>query len=161
MDLKTIEQLNNIYEPLYRKFKDLKLELKKHGFTYHNAGWFNMHSVKYKDDFIEEYFPIPVISPEGVGDIGLDFDYIFIETTISKEKAQSLNLNDFKNYNIEIYGVQDYLVDYYEPNISIATYKEKIQNSCEREFHLTIYLSDDARSDEVIDVIFKLKDYFF
>ncbi|MCQ4925107.1 hypothetical protein NE686_18540 [Tissierella carlieri] len=88
MNLKRIEQLNNIFQPLHRKFKELKLILKDYDFNYYNAGWYNMHSIKYNDDFIEEYFPIPVVSVEGVGDIGINLDHIFIETRISKEKAE-------------------------------------------------------------------------
>ena len=100
----------------------MKLTLEKYGFSYSNAGWFNLHSIKYGDDFITEYFPIPVLSVKGVGDIGLSLGHIFIE---SKEKALNLQLNEFNDYKIEIYGVSDYLKDYYQPSLEIKEYKEK------------------------------------
>ncbi|WIV11072.1 hypothetical protein [Proteiniborus sp. MB09-C3] len=159
MNLKTIEQLNNIYEPLHSQFKDLKLILDKYNFSYSNAGWFNMHSIKHNDGFIDEYFPIPVLSIEGFGDIGLNLDYIFIETTISKEKAEYLQLDRFNDYNIEIYGVKDYLIDYYQPNLAIEIYKEKIHESPEEEFHFAINLPQGVSMNEIINVIIKIKDY--
>lgn len=159
MDMKTIQQLNDIFEPLHRKFNELKMILKRHGLDYYNAGWYNMHSVKYSDGFIEEYFPIPVLSVEGVGDIGINLDYIFIETNISKGKAEFLALDRFTEYDIEIYGVEDYLKDYYEPNIEQYSYKEKIHKSSEKEFHFTINLLGDISLSEVINVIYKLKDW--
>lgn len=159
MNLKRIEQLNNILQPLHRKFKELKLILKDYDFNYYNAGWYNMHSIKYNDDFIEEYFPIPVISVEGVGDIGINLDHIFIETRISKEKVELLQLDYFTDYNIEIYGVEDYLMDYYHPNIEKEIYKEKLYKSSEKEFHFTINLLWDMDLDEIINFIFKLKNW--
>jgi len=159
VNLKIIKQLNSIYEPLHRQFKELKLTLEKYNFSYSSAGWFNMHSVKHNDDFINEYFPVPVLSIEGVGDIGLNLDYIFIETTISKEKAECLHLDNFNDYNIEIYGVRDYLIDYYQPNFEIGIYKEKIHESPEKEFHFTINLPQGISMNEIIDVISKLKNY--
>lgn len=159
MNLKTIQQLNDIFEPLHKKFKELKSILKEHDFNCYKAGWYNMHSVKYNDDFINEYFPIPVLSVEGVGDIGINLDYIFIETIISKEKAELLRLDYFTDYSIEIYGVEDYLKDYYQPNIEKEIYKEKICKSCEKEFHFTINLLGYISVDEIINIIFKLRDW--
>lgn len=159
MNLKLIEELNNIYEPLHRQFKELKRILEKYDFSYSSAGWFNMHSIKYNDEFIIEYFPIPVLSIKGVGDIGLNLDHIFIETTISKEKALNLQLDKFNDYNIEIYGVSDYLIDYFESNLETEVYKEKIHESNENEFHFTIYLPQGITMDKIIDVIFKLREY--
>lgn len=156
MNLRTIEQLNNIYEPLHRQFKELKLTLEKYGFSYSNAGWFNLHSIKYGDDFITEYFPIPVLSVKGVGDIGLSLGHIFIE---SKEKALNLQLNEFNDYKIEIYGVSDYLKDYYQPSLEIKEYKEKIDKSNEKEFHFTVYLPQGINIDKIIDMIFKLREH--
>ncbi|SCG83686.1 hypothetical protein DW1_2120 [Proteiniborus sp. DW1] len=159
MNLKIVEELNNIYEPLHRQFKELKQILEKQGFSYFNAGWFNMHSIKYDDNFINEYFPIPVLSVKGVGDIGLNLDHIFIETTISKEKALNLQLDKFNDYNIEIYGVSDYFIDYYQPNLGIEVYKEKIHKSDEKEFHFTIYLPQGISMEKIISVISKLREY--
>lgn len=159
MNIEIVEQLNNIYEPLHRQFKELKLTLKKHDLSYSSAGWFNMHYIKYNDKFINEFFPIPVLSVKGVGDIGLNLDHIFIETTISKEKALNLQLDKFNDHNIEIYGVTDYLTDYYQPNLEIEVYKEKIQESNEKEFHFTIYLPQGISMDKIINVIFKLREY--
>lgn len=117
-----------------------------------------MHSLKYGDDFITEYFPIPVLSVKGVGDIGLDLDQIFIETTISKEKALNLKLDKLNEYNIEVYGVSDYLIDYYQPDLEIEVYKEKILKSIEKEFHFTIYLPQGISIDEIINVIHNLRE---
>jgi len=136
----------------------LKLTLEKYGFSYSSAGWFNLHSLKYGDDFITEYFPIPVLSVKGVGDIGLDLDQIFIETTISKEKALNLKLDKLNEYNIEVYGVSDYLIDYYQPDLEIEVYKEKILKSIEKEFHFTIYLPQGISIDEIINVIHNLRE---
>ena len=76
---------------------------------------------------------------EGVEDIGINSDQIFIKIRILKEKAELLRLDYFTDYNIEIYGVEDYLMDYYQSNIEKEIYKEKVHKSSEKEFHFTIY----------------------
>ncbi|PKO17882.1 MAG: hypothetical protein CVU39_05215 [Chloroflexi bacterium HGW-Chloroflexi-10] len=159
IDLERIEILNRIYQPLHLKFKAVKAGLIANHFVINEAGWFNMHSVRNQDEFLDEFFPIPVLTVEGVIDIGLELDFTFVETTVSKEKIITFQPDNFTEYDVEIYGVKNYLIDYYRSDIKVNNFLERIQMSDEQEFHLTVNLPAYAKSDEVIDVLNFLQEF--
>lgn len=139
MNIGRYNELNEIYEPLHEKAKNIYKEIIDNGYKA-SLGWYNMHSVKYKDKYITEFFPIPVITVEKICDIGLDIDTIFVEATISREKALKIDYDFFiQNYNIEVYGVDDYLNDFYNASMKSSDIKLKIQESNENEIHIAAY----------------------
>lgn len=48
-------------------------------------GYYKQHSVKINDEWITKEYPIPVISVEHIGDIGIDIDHIFLEIVLTRE----------------------------------------------------------------------------
>lgn len=145
--------LNEIYEPLYKKAKYIYNKIIDSGYKA-SMGWYNMHSVKYNDNHLMEFFPIPVITIDSIGDMGIDIDSIFIELTISKEKALKTDYDSLiENYSIEIYGAEDYLTDFYNVNMSPPDIKSKIQASNELQIHIAIYLDINTETSKLLKII--------
>ena len=111
MDLNLVNQLNDIYKSICDRADYIDRELQKLGCTI-TKGFYNNHSVKIDGRFVAELFPIPVITVKGVGDIGVDLDYVWFEVLLPKEKALLLDYNSIaKEHRFEIYGSYDYLKD--------------------------------------------------
>ena len=148
-----LDTLNSIYEPMCKKCTEIREKLESAGLSVSN-GFYNNHYVKVKNDFVVEHFPIPVIFIKNIGDIGIDIDSIWFEVKISKDKALLLDYEELINsYNINIYGADDFLNDFYHEKCDSALIKEKIRNSEETFICITFYFEDDVDIDELLKVI--------
>ena len=72
------ETLNSAYEPLYRRAQALCSRLNAAGYGC-QWNWYAFHFSRRPVGFSQEFFPIPVITVQGLCDIGLEPDHIFIE----------------------------------------------------------------------------------
>ncbi|WP_242866812.1 DUF3201 domain-containing protein [Abyssisolibacter fermentans] len=145
--------LNEIYEPLHKKVKSIYKEVVDNGYKA-SIGWYNMHSVKYNDDFLTEFFPIPIITIESIGDIGLNIDSIFFETTISREKALEVDYASLiEKYSIEVYGADDYLTDFYNKNMLLSDIKTRIQGSKETQICIALYFDMNIETNILLEII--------
>jgi len=73
-------------------------------------------------------YPIPVISVQDLCDIEIDLDNVCISTKLSKQNALSFNCDKVAHLEFEVFGVEDYLADYYLPGEEISTLLQKIKN---------------------------------
>lgn len=150
MDISKYNTLNEMYEPIHKKAFLIYKDIKNKGYKA-SYGWYNMHSLKYNDKYLTEFFPIPVITVENIGEIGIDIDFIFFEATISKEKALNIDYDDLTDsYSIEVYGADDYLHDFYNSNIPLSDVKTNIQKSSETQIHIAAYFDINVGIDELL-----------
>jgi len=152
MDLDLANQLNGIYKPIWDRANDIGGDLQELGYTI-TKGFFNNHSVKIDGIMVTEAFPIPVISITGVGEVGVDIDYIWFEVVVPKEKALVLDYNSIANeYRFEIYGSQDYLTDIYNEQVAISDIASGIKNSPETDFCIQFYLEQRVTASDMITI---------
>jgi len=152
MDINLVNQLNDIYKLLCDRADCIVRELLKLGHTI-KKGYYNNHSVKIDGSFVTEFFPIPVITIKGVGDIGVDLDHVWFEVLLSKEKAISLDYNSIaKEYRFEIYGSQDYLRDIYNEQIAISDIVPNIKDSPETYFCVLFYFEQSVAASDIIAI---------
>jgi hypothetical protein len=153
MDINKYSTLNEIYEPLNKKAKKFYKEITSRGYKA-SFGWYNMHSVKCNGDYITEFFPIPIITIESIGDIGLDLDSTSIEVTIVKEKALKIDYNALiEKYSIEVYGADDFLSDFYNKSMSVSEIKMRIQNSNETQIHIAAEFDIETELDKLFEFV--------
>ena len=153
MDITLVNQLNDIYKPIWDKANEIGRELQESGYTI-SKGFFNNHSVKINGSFVTEYFPIPVIFVEGVGEIGIDLDYVWFVVVFPKKKALSLDYHSIaKEYKFEIYGSKDYLNDIYNEQIAISDIVPGIKNSSESDFCIQFYFEQNVTAGDIITLI--------
>lgn len=62
---------------------------------------------------INAAYPIPVIGVKDFCDIEIQFDKISASTKLNREAALAYSYEKFSEYEFEVYGVEDYLADFY------------------------------------------------
>ena len=116
MDIARFDALNEVYGPLARRASALCGSLKGTGLAA-QWGWYGNHSVFLEGEYRTEAFPIPVVEVEGRChrggcDVGLHVDEVFVEFQLSRRAALAF---DWASLTVpfEVYGVDDYLHDFY------------------------------------------------
>lgn len=158
MEFDTFKVLNSIYEPLHKRVTAILNELKKLDYDV-IWGYYGFHSVKIKDEFTTEFFPIPVITVKDICDIGIDLDSIFIEGKLERDAALKFDFSLLQDYNFEVYGVNDYLKDFYNKNLDIVNIPERIRESTEKEIGIQICFEPDTSPSKIIEVVKKYSEW--
>jgi len=156
MNIEKIEELNSIYKPLYERTKSILDELKKNGYKC-KWGYFGQHYIKHNNNWIVEYFPIPVIDVNGICDIGIDLDHIFIEYKMLKQTALECDFNKLTKYKFEIYGVENYLNDFYNAEMDLNNINSRILESEEKELGISIFLDIETCFDDILGAIMDIE----
>ena len=141
-------QLNELYRNLDSKAQEISKCLCC-DYGYYNGHFHKNASGNYEMD----YFPIPVVSLKGVCDVEIDFDCISVTTKLTKEKALCYNFEKLKNYNFEVYGVENYLDDFYVLGDTLGDMIEKIRNSSEENIFFSFYFPADTPVDAVCKLV--------
>lgn len=161
MPIKDIELLNNIYKPLCEKSSYIEASLKANGYKI-KKGFFNNHSIRDKtDNWITEYFPIPVLTVDQLCDICIDITSICIEAKLKREVALEFDFNEFLEFKFEVYGVLCYLTDFYNDTLPINTIHKSIEISDEKEIGLEFKINKNCTADilKIINILKKLHAY--
>jgi len=137
--------LNIIYEPVYKYIQSfLKVLTLQEGYEC-KWGFYNNHSIKKDGVWETEYYPIPVISINDLCDIGFDIDRTFVECKMKREKALEFQWELLLDYRFEVYGMEEYLKDFYNESLSMESISLKIKESMEQDIGITFhfgYLED-------------------
>lgn len=141
MDIKEI--LNDFYDDYNDKAISLTKLLSK---TYKT-------SYKYTTEYNKESYPLPVVSVSGLCEIVLNEYEIDINTKISKSNLLKINFDDFKNYDFDIYPINDYFNDLYEKGMSNKEVLEKIKSSNYKNFGLTFIVPLDMSNTSIRKLI--------
>jgi len=151
MDIKNqITQLNDIYKPIWERTTNIGRDLQELGYKV-TKGFHNNNSIKIDGNFITEFFPIPIITVEGVGDVGIDLDCVWFEVVVPKEKALSLDYTSIaKEYKIEVYGNENYLNDIYNEQISVSEIVPAIKASSETNICVLFYFEQCITANDIM-----------
>lgn len=146
------ERLNFIYSLSENVYKSLKNEMElKALYNYYNG-----HYIKINDKYEYQKYPVPVISIEGKGDIGFNIDGVWIEFFIDRETFYKANIEELINkYDVEIYGGNNCLIDFYSDGKSVEDLFSDIENSDEEIIGISIYLKD-TKYNNIKDAFFEV-----
>lgn len=154
---KEFQLLNTVYQPVYEYTKSLLNDLKSQGYDV-KWGFYNNHSIMMDHTWVTEYYPIPVITVKNICDIGLDMNHTFIEFKMKREKAIDFTWDLISEYTFEVYGVENYLNDFYNKSLRIDTISSKIKESDEKEIGIAFYFNYLEDKDTLLSVIKTLKE---
>ena len=126
MDKELLKEINSAYDHLEMKQAEITHALFHRIFEL-ESGWYNGHYHK-KDtgEWHRESYPIPVISVKGFCDIEIQFDKISVSTKLKRDAALAYSFEKFSEYEFEVYGVEDYLAEFYHEGQTIQEMKENI-----------------------------------
>lgn len=146
MIYKIHDYLNEMYtlaEELMALAKEKYKEAKLNNYT--------GHYIKIQGKYCYQKYPLPVVVIPQVGDIGVNLDKVWFEFFVSKEVVGEI---DFEwlidTYEIEVYGGEDCMVDFYQAGDSGISVQRKIEESRQKQIGIAIYIRDDIKGEEVI-----------
>lgn len=152
----TIQVLNDIYKPIYEYVQSLLKALKESDYDY-EWRFYNNHSIKKDNQWYLEYFPIPVVTIKNICDIGIDINRIFVECKMKKEKAIGFDWKLITDYKFEVYGVEDYLNDFYNSSLKLDDISERINQSNENEIGIAFECSYLEEKSNLLELVNKLE----
>lgn len=155
MDFK--ERLNDFYKKLDGEAEQIKNILIKNGFKCEKK-YFNGHYNKNAaGEYVKDYFPIPVIEVKDLCDIEIVGNRINISSKTSLERALHFDYGKISDYYYEVYGVVDYLSDYYKSGEELKVLYRNLETSEEEEIGFAFSLASDASIDKIFNIISILK----
>lgn len=154
-----LEKLNELYQTLAKKTEDLALLLS--GFGKCEYGWYNGHFHKDDGKWVKEYYPIPVISVKGLCDIEVGLETTTLSAKLGRDAAAQFPFETLSGCEFEVYGVQNYLSDFYRDGITTAQMRENICSSEEAEIGFSFAVDRANESEQLVKLVGMLKDAGF
>lgn len=157
------ENLNKIYYPIHIRASEILEHFQCQIFE-PELGWYNGHYSKDENgQYQPDYFPIPVISVKRCCDIEIGFEQITVSAKLRREDALSYSFDDIKDIPFEVYGVENYLADYYNSDMTIERLHENIKNSHEKEIGFSFVFGHDVDKEILLDLatILRSKGFYY
>lgn len=147
MDTALFQHLNGIYAPLHGRARRLTGALAQRGVEA-SWGWYANHSVKVDGRYQTEEFPIPVVEAGDLCEIGLDLDGCWLEFQLPRGTALVFGYERLPE-GFEVYGVEQYLTDFYTAGMDRAGIAGRIAQSTEQAVNIALSFPPDVE-DEVL-----------
>ncbi len=132
------QKLNQIYTQAESTYH----ELKKEGYSI-SYGYYNQNYIKINGKQVLQKYPIPIITIEGIGDIGFNLDEVFFEFFIDRNEIKKIDLKALiEEYRLEIYGGKNCLIDFYTPPQTEHDVIKQVLSSSEETIGIAVYIQD-------------------
>jgi hypothetical protein len=158
-------ELNNIYKKLETKSNELSSPFKKiHKVFDYKVAYFSGHYSKNENGSYEmDYFPIPVITIVNYCDIEIGLNGISLSTKLKRTDALNFDYQKLKDYQFEVYGVTDYLSDYYTEGNTIEDLVKNIQLSQEHEIGFSFKFDEAIQAEDLYKfvLLIRKKGFFY
>ncbi len=157
MNTKRMQVLNKTYEPLRTHTHHMLKALTNAGFEC-KWGYFAQHSVRNGNEWFLEHYPIPVITIKNVCEIGFDISQTFVECKLKKDDAIAFDFSRFDGFTFEVYGLTDYLNDFYNADQDIRDIHAKIEKSDEKEIGVSLLFDHLEPVENLLKAVIKVKE---
>ena len=152
MDVKLLQDIQRSYAQLEAKSAQISQALRS---TFPlESGWYNGHYHRDGDGgWVRESYPIPVLGVKGLCDIEVHFDRISLSTKLRRCAALDFSFAPVAGYDFEVYGVEDYLADFYHPGQTIQALKENLCACKEEEIGFSFTFPFDVNEAQVLELV--------
>ena len=152
MDTNLLQDLQICYARLEAKSAQISQALR--GTFPLESGWYNGHYHRDHDGgWVRESYPIPVLTVKNLCDIEVHFDRISLSTKLRRCAALDFSFAPVAGYDFEVYGVEDYLADFYHPGQTIEELKENLLACNEPELGFSFTLPFEVDGAQVLDLV--------
>lgn len=155
------EQLNEFYKNLDDKAEHIKYILRRNGFKAEKKYYNGHYNKDAAGNYVKDYYPIPVIEVIGLCDIEIVGIHLNISTKTSIKNAMRLNYKILSEYYYEVYGVNDYLADYYKSGENIMKLYRNLEASYEEEIGFSFSFVNNTTADKILRIVAILRDNGF
>ena len=157
MEEELLRKIDAAYRRLEEKRAQVVCALKAAGLET-ASGWYNGHLHRdEKKEWVEEAYPIPVVSARALCDVEIHFDRITVTAQRTREEALTDSLEAFAKESFEVYGVEDDRTDFFHPGQTVQTMREKICASGEREVFFSFAFPFERQEESIADFILYLR----
>lgn len=157
MDKELLNEINTTYCRLETKQAKITHTLFHRIFEL-ESGWYNGHYHKGDNgNWIRESYPIPVIGVKGLCDIEIQFDKISVSTKMQRDTLLSYSFEKFGGYEMEAYGVEDYLADFYHAGQTLQEMKDNIRACDEKEIGFSFLFPFDVDEKQIFEFVKPLR----
>ena len=144
-----LSEMNHAYQQLEIKLDEILEVLRREEYKV-DSGWYNGHYNRDSNgEWQRDFYPIPVIGVEGLCDIEISFERISVSTKLERDAALTYSHENILEYTFEVYGVNDYLGDYYHNGMTIQELKDNIKSSSEAEIAYQFTFSLATRGEQL------------
>ncbi len=145
-----LRQIDAAYAPLEAKRAQLVRALSR-GPDPVVSGWYNGHYRRTEDGgWHKEAYPIPVLTVRGLCDVEISFDGLSLSAKLARDRALSRSYDEFRSASFEVFGVEDYLLDFYRSGRPIGELKARVAQSAEREIGFAFSFPFDAQEPALL-----------
>ncbi len=156
-NIERLQALNKEYEPLRSHTHRMVKALMQSGYEC-TWGFFAQHSVRNDNEWFFEHYPIPVITVGNICEIGFDLTQTFVEWKLNREAALAFDFAQFNSVTFEIYGMADYLNDFYNACQDIRDVHTKIKASDEQEIGISFLFGYLEPVENLMQIVTLLKE---
>lgn len=153
MDKELLNEINTTYYRLEAKQAEI-IHTLFHGIFEPESGWYNGHYHRGDNgNWIRESFPIPVIGVKGLCDIEIQFDKISVSAKMQRDTVLSYSFEKFGGYEMEAYGVEDYLADFYHAGQPLQEMKDTIRSCDEKEIGFSFMFPFEVDGKRIFEFV--------
>lgn len=155
------DQLNEFYKNLDDRSRQIKEILVKNGFRV-EMGYYNGHYNKdAAGNYVKDYYPMPVLEVRGLCDIEIVGSHINVSTKTSIKNAIHFNYDKLNDYYYEVYGVVDYLADYYKSGEDIVKLYKNLEECNEKEIGFAFSFANNTAANKILRFMLVLRNNGF
>lgn len=157
-----INALNSFYKKLDTKACEIINTFNQNYELKSTYGYYNGHYYMNNGEYEKSFFPIPVIDVKNLCNIEINPHFISITAKLGRENAMTYNYDKLKSCKFEVYGVENYLKDFYKAGQPIDELLRNIERSSEKEIGFSFEFSKDAALNELyLFALFLKKECFY
>ena len=151
MDRALFQQLNLIYASLRCRALQLTGALTQTGIQA-KWGWYANHSVQVDGEYQTEEFPIPVVDVVELCEIGFNLDGCWLEFQLPRAAALAFDWEQLPE-GAEVYGVENYLLDFYRAGMDLAGVAGRIAASAEQAVNTALAFPVDVELEHLLTAV--------
>lgn len=152
-----LESMNVVYSQVDQKRAELLRALRGQPVEC-ASGWYNGHYRRTESgDYQMDSFPIPVISVKDCCDIEINFDSITVSAKLARADALASTFEKFADIPFEVYGAENYLLDFYLDGMTVAQMHAMITGSTEKEIGVSFTFPFDVKAERICKFVEQLR----
>ena len=155
------DHLNEFYKNLDDKANYIIDILSKNGFNAEKSYLNGHYNKDANGKFVMDYYPIPVIDVKGLCNIELVVTHLNISTKTSLKNAVHFKYDKLSDYYYEVYGVIDYLADYYKSGEDIVKLYKNLEECNEKEIGFGFSFANNTAIDKILKLVVLFRDFGF
>ena len=147
----SLDDLNKLYYRLEMKRMELFQGLFHRVFELKSGFYNGNYHRDSKGLYVREHYPIPIIEVQGLCDVEINVENITVSTKLTKQNAVEYNYGKLEKYSFEAYGVEEYLQDFYKPEMVTEELQAAIKKSEEKEIGFSFKFGFDITGNEMYE----------